>query len=800
MAAYLFPYFYCVLIGCVWSRAFHKKFRDSLAPAILFQIIIILIFGLTVQRLSLGLYSDILICIILAIIFFHKDAINEKPGTVLANGLKDVWNNGGLIFTIFYVFCIITDYGKMFYSWDEFSHWGMFLKECLRTNRLYCTSPLPFGHKDYVPAVTLFEFAWIKLCRRYHESDVYRSIQVMMFSLILPIFGNFENYALEYCKNKAKNIQNSMIAHLPEFFGWVLSIILFPLIFNTSNAFFFYHSIYCDFAVGVLTFYALYETYREYNRFSYQVITVTLALTGLVLAKMTSMALFPMIFVLFAVKQIWFSENPVRGKQLLFNLAPLSIPTGLWYIFNRFVHKYIIDTSGIQSYGNMKLSSVKDVFGNATNSSIPYLEDVRRLFINALFSRDILIHGSYAVVLACVVVIILVMGHLSHGLEKRKIVLMAFWTLAAGVAYAFLMYYLYETQFVEREARVLASYERYMNSFIAAIILMAIAIYFISDIWKRYMKDYCIILAILAFDLTFLHIDTFSQIVPGNLMHDEEQVKLPSEGAERIAAHTSNDSSVFVLKRGDNGDFLVKVRYYCDPRLITGYSVGPAAYDGDVFSWDTTVEQFVTDVSKCDYFYIESLDSAFFEKYAEGIADPSILTNKMLYHVDDITNGQLKLSYAFQETGSLKDIYVFEDYLEALKNCDYDVFISINDEGTRYMTDKRQILLSDLGVKTDLRGKNRMSYLAVIENGSVTAEECSEDTIEYSGTLTDTGVLYSVKSGGYKASSMISSIMINGKEYSLNRRGLNFVVYDPFSNEVVDSTTFDLFDGGICYR
>lgn len=45
-------------------------------------------------------------------------------------------------------------------------------------------------------------------------------------------------------------------------------------------------------------------------------------------------------------------------------------------------------------------------------------------------------------------------------------------------------------------------------------------------------------------------------------------------------------------------------------------------------------------------------------------------------------------------------------------------------------------------------------------------------------------------SAGYSAGNK-SSIVINGKEYSKNKRGLNIVVYDKTKDEVISSRIFD---------
>ena len=97
-----------------------------------------------------------------------------------------------IIFFVLYVFIFAINVDKRFYEWDEFSHWGRFLKETLRLNSLFCTSNASMSHKDYVPIITVFEYIWCRLSFRYVEADAYSAQQVLMVSMMLPVFSVFD--------------------------------------------------------------------------------------------------------------------------------------------------------------------------------------------------------------------------------------------------------------------------------------------------------------------------------------------------------------------------------------------------------------------------------------------------------------------------------------------------------------------------------------------------------------------------------------------------------------------------------
>ncbi len=624
------PFMYSMIVGTTWSLWFKKKFSSSLAPAYMTHILVVLLCGLIFKRLSIGIYGGCIIATVMLFSYVLKyGKKHELTLSEIRNGISKLWNEGGFVFTVFYVFCVFINLNKRFIYWDEFSHWGMFLKESIRLDSLYCMSPLGFAHKDYVPAITLFEVIWCKLNFRYSEPDVYRGIQIFMFSMLLPMFESFELDSLK--------LYNSRLSRRLFQLGAVILVLLVPLIFNTSNAFFFYHSIYCDIAVGIVFYWCVYEAYRKYDDVLYSFLLLTIGISILVLSKMTAMALMPLVIGLFVVRFFMFPENRSSRKEYVFFFPLLAVPVALWMWFNSFVTKCMGKLTDGQSYGGVKISSVKEVFTNPENSAITYLKQVKDAYIDAIIHRDILIHGSYVVVILFIIISFFALTvFATNEVQKKSFVLAGIWTLASGIYYALLMYFLYSTAFSEYEATRLASYERYMNSFVIAALLLLIAVYYDSEIWKNHIKSFYLILIFVAIDLAFLHVGAFDQVLPGNITHDDEMVKAYTDSADLIMNTTTDDDSIYIVKRGDNEDFLWHQRYYCSPRTIGGGSIGPMVYDGDIWSRDIEVDAFVEDLKGYDYIYFQNLDEAFLIKYADAFDDPTQLVNGQIYKIADV--------------------------------------------------------------------------------------------------------------------------------------------------------------------
>lgn len=138
----------------------------------------------------------------------------------------------------------------------------------------------------------------------------------------------------------------------------------------------------------------------------------------------------------------------------------------------------------------------------------------------------------------------------------------------------------------------------------------------------------------------------------------------------------------------------------------------------------------------------------------------------------------------------------FHEYLSRLAEGDYLVFVAACDEASTSLDDTAVALLGQIGAKQDLRGHFRASYVLVADTARQGEKQVYEE-IRDDGAILHTGQLgaltYTLKSAGYDAGNY-ASIVLDGKEYSMNSRGLNIVVYDRSQSMVIDSACFDTYD------
>lgn len=150
------------------------------------------------------------------------------------------------------------------------------------------------------------------------------------------------------------------------------------------------------------------------------------------------------------------------------------------------------------------------------------------------------------------------------------------------------------------------------------------------------------------------------------------------------------------------------------------------------------------------------------------------------------------LVYYYNEFGDMIENgsgYLHE-YLKSLEEGNRIVFISVCDDASTNLMEIHEEDLKKLGIKTKLRGKWRQPLCVIISSDEV-IEKTGENSVKLTGMIK--GISYEVISTGGNMG-IGSSIVIDGKEYAQNQRGLNIVVYDIDKKNVIDSIAFDTYE------
>lgn len=124
--------------------------------------------------------------------------------------------------------------------WDEFSHWGVMVKEMFRLDQFYSINlSTLMVHKDYPPILQLYELFYLKIAGGYNEIYLIRALHLFEFSLLIPFISKYED------KSKLR-ILKSII--------FIVVTYLLILLFDCHGVI---NTIYTDYFMALLTAYLL---------------------------------------------------------------------------------------------------------------------------------------------------------------------------------------------------------------------------------------------------------------------------------------------------------------------------------------------------------------------------------------------------------------------------------------------------------------------------------------------------------------------------------------------------------------
>ena len=147
---------------------------------------------------------------------------------------------------------------------------------------------------------------------------------------------------------------------------------------------------------------------------------------------------------------------------------------------------------------------------------------------------------------------------------------------------------------------------------------------------------------------------------------------------------------------------------------------------------------------------------------------------------------------------SVSDIYL---YLEELKKQQKDclIIVAVKDTPGFQLNEKIANLLAQLGLTISLVNKHWHSYIGILNGRKVIYEKISstEEPVTFHGKISK--FILDVESRSLHAGNY-AKIEIDGKNYSVNRRGLNIVCLSKKQHCLLDSVSFDTHENLTCTR
>jgi len=693
----------------------------------------------------------------------------------LPNFRKHFFTVGLFTFLAIALAAILLDYHREFYEWDEFSHWGMMVKELFRLDQWYSIpASRLMRHPDYPPYMALFELLWCKASGGYAERYTYTALHVFTLCLVTPNLAERMTEATENAPNAW--LKKGIVALMGCFL--VIASIKW---FDVRSRF---NSLHKDIVTSMIAAYGVFVVYNGISdadrSIPWDSIKLILCGTALLMTKQAGLAFALLVWIYFTMSHMRLSKRPralpdtakAALRLALIVGVPLAI-SGLWKSYVK-----SLGLSGQFDLGLITWNDLADVFRS------PYVASVRRItlasFIHALFERNLansFLPVTYAGSLPTAVALILLMRFFHReAFSRKRAVHLSVLFLCGTAGYALMMGVLYLFCFSTHEMLRLASFERYMSSYVLfeALTLTAVELKLLSSAGRIRPERLavCCAACLLLTNSTGIRF----LVLPGI---DGVTQRESRDLARKLDEYVDTDARLFIVSEEYLEDVL-KFNYYSTkarPVLPSSDSLNERLYIRVVR------ESIAGKIFGCDYVYFQAVNNNFNSAYAEEYNQGLPFLRGILYQV-----------HRDEEAVTLEPVHAlpfetdFMAYWSWLEDERYTAFIAVKDEASTGMTEEMWRQLHEAGLACEFGYRD--SYYAMMDRGTVT--EVSDATeLSLEGEF-GSGHTFSIYSAGRDVGDK-ASIVIDDVEYSLNKRGMNIVVFDNELDMVVDSVTFDTF-------
>ena len=598
MKQFIIPLLYLITLTGFYITTFKKNFEECLPISILSSVTLMTITGF-IGKLSYGFYLTLLM-ITYFIIFTIYKLLKDKN---YVNFIKEKFLTIGFVFFILlYVYVMFLHYDTTFIYWDEFMHWGFMTKESFRLNAFYSgIQSFLRVHKDYPPFSTVLEVLWCRLSGNYYsEPFTFRALSILLISFIIPIFSKLSKHKkTDYFKGIF-----IVIIYL------LAQVIVYNDFFPSMS-----DSIYTDFVLGALCAYGMFSAYTIDKINLFNSLKITLILISTILCKQMGLPFYLLIFFVFLIK----NYKKINIKNLIYIISILVIP----FIFYKAWDIYIasLNLSGQFSISQIKLSELGNIILNKTGKS--HQIEAYTNFLSALFNRPILsspikINYVFATILLSLKILILEKIYL-------KDFKLSISYLLGGIGYGFGMLLLYIFSFNDYEGPLLASYERYLGTYIYVGFMLVVILFSyiatLKSIKKHvYLTIFCLILS---------------------TSHSNIKKLIPQKNTTSYLDNPTYSSIINTISSNEiiYKKILIIAQYQNDIKEVAQYShpfndfyiatIGKPKYNGDINAWDINLDDFKNYLQEFDYLFISNSDDPFYNDYWIKLTNLELLNNQL---------------------------------------------------------------------------------------------------------------------------------------------------------------------------
>lgn len=449
-----FPFFAVSFLLMVFFR---RKWEETIGISFILITLFMLIAGIlgVLEKSIYFIYILAIAGFMVAIWLYNRRAFQ----------LKDLFSSGLFVFVILLLFVIINCASLYVSRADEFTHWGLSVKDMFYYNSLTKHENTVVQHIYYPPFMPLIEYFFVYVNGLYSDRIVYMGCQIMLISCLIV--------SCKVTFNKIKILIPTMVV-----------ILAIPLIFYEEI----FWTLYVDAALAVFIAYVLICYFSE-QMSGFNFLRIIGGLAALTFTKPTGVVLAGLIVLIMLGDVVW------KQKRQRFNCRQLIVPCVcmggvccFYLIWERYLQLPVKAAgSSVEAVGNLVESSG---VGNITSASgitlkklmdfLMMRSDKYRYEVLGKFLKTILVGDAFSIFnvsfsyLEILFLFFLISWLFGKGLNypnEDKIYRFGILGVLSGLAYSTFLLVTYLFSFSQAEALILAHYSRYLGSWICGILL-----------------------------------------------------------------------------------------------------------------------------------------------------------------------------------------------------------------------------------------------------------------------------------------------------------------------------------------
>lgn len=616
--------FFAILGGALLLSIIFKERLEYTIPTFLLLTIVILYISGLVFNLTVGF----ILLIIISLFGIGWTIYQLLCKKTRENAFGLLFSTPLIIFTILCGFIFVVNINRQFQAWDDFSHWGVMLRETLRLNDFHNqVGSALIVHRNYPPAVTLFQYYFSRLAGGFSEQDAFRALQLLTLSLMLPAFT----------RAKCKVV-----------LGCAFIVMLFlPDALGIST----YANIYTDTILGVLLGYALFLIIAKMSMSVFYFLNLFLVSITMVLTK--QMGLFLVLFPIALVLLIFIHERFVKKRaeecnqrESLFQILSIGIIL-LGAISGQLTWaarlNYVNVSGGQFSIVDILRNTVELLRGNRSTHHLIVMQN----YVEAFFTRPIITFFNFTffavfIFLTCVTILLYI--HSGKNGEKNRLLPFAILTPLGIAMYAVLMMLLYMVGFSEFEGVALASYNRYMSTIVIGFGVAFFLVFMNQPIKIDSDRTISVKKAILFMGIFFtlaISGETYQQVlVTGLVPRGSLEQEFKAQHAILFDTVDLEEDRVYLIMQGSIGFDFWRTRFYANPLQTNAnftWSIGSRAFEGDIWTSEINYEEWSEILLNhgFDYVYLVEVNDNFKEEFGGLFYNQEDIQNNVLMRVTE---------------------------------------------------------------------------------------------------------------------------------------------------------------------